>query len=113
MADALRERMQAAGLNLTGRERSRPLTDDDFRQVTLPMVNWWAVMVDEFAAQQGITPEKFMGDILTEGLYEVYLEFMAQRNDAVRAAADEVATCIQSPYPNHNQRNDHCPKSQR
>jgi hypothetical protein len=38
------------------------------------------------AAQQGITPEKFMSDILTEGLYEVYLEFMAQRNDHIRAA---------------------------
>jgi hypothetical protein len=86
MADALRERMQAAGLDTRPRTEPRPLTDKHFRHVTLPVVKWWAVMVDEFAAQQGITPEKFMADILTEGLYEVYLEFMAQKNEAIRAA---------------------------
>lgn len=83
-ADALRERIQAAGL--TGMPRERPLTDDDFRRVTLPVINWQAVMVDELAAQQGITPEKFMSGILSEGLYEAYLEFNAQRQEVIRAA---------------------------
>jgi len=87
MADALRERMQAAGLDTKPRTKPRPRTDDDYRPVTLPVVKWWAVMVDEFAAQQGITPEQFMQPILSEGLYEVYLELMAQRNDHLRAAA--------------------------
>lgn len=78
--------MQAAGLDTRPRTEPRPLTDKHFRHVTLPVVEWWAVLVDELAAQQGITPEKFMADILTEGLYEVYLEFMAQTNEAIRAA---------------------------
>ena len=83
-ADALHERIRAAGL--TGKKRERPLTDDDFRRVTLPVIHWQAVMVDELAAQQGITPEKFMSAILSEGLYEAYLEFHAQRQEAIRAA---------------------------
>ena len=83
---ALLERMRAAGLDTSRRVRP-PTTENDYRQVSLQVVKWWAVMVDEFAAQQGISPEKFMGDILTEGLYEVYLEFMAQKNAAARAAA--------------------------
>ena len=85
-AAALLERMQKAGFDRSARPRPPP-TEKDYRNVTLPVVEWWAVRVDEFAAQQGITPEKFMSAILSEGLYEVYLEFMAQRNDAARIAA--------------------------
>jgi hypothetical protein len=82
-ADALRDRMRAAGV-LGRPARERPLTDDDFRQVTLPVIHWQAIMVDELAAQQGITPEKFMSAILQEGLYEAFLEFNAQRQEAIR-----------------------------
>ena len=53
--DALHERIQAAGL--TGKPRERPLTEpapskdgDDFRRVSLSVINWQAVMVDELAA---------------------------------------------------------------
>jgi hypothetical protein len=85
-ADALRERLTAAGLSMTPTDNPRPRTDADFRQVTLAVVNWQAVMVDELAARQGIAPERFMSAILSEGLYEAYIEVMAQRNDLIRAA---------------------------
>ena len=52
----------------------------------MPVINWQAVKVDELAAQQGIAPEKFMSAILSEGLYEAYLEFYAQQREAIRAA---------------------------
>jgi hypothetical protein len=42
-------------------------------------------MVDDLADRQGITPEKFMNAILTEGLFEANLELRAQMNDAARA----------------------------
>jgi hypothetical protein len=81
-ADALLGRMGAAGL--TGNPRHHFLTDDNFREIPLPVVRWQAVMAEELAAQQGITPEKFMGDILSEGLYEAFLEFNAQRREVIR-----------------------------
>jgi len=34
---------------------------------------------------RGITPEKFMNAILTEGLFEAYLELRAQMIEAARA----------------------------
>jgi len=81
-ANALLERMRAAGL--TGRGPDHLLKDDNFREISLPVVRWQAVMVEELAARQGITPEKFMGDILSEGLYEAFLEFNNQRRELIR-----------------------------
>lgn len=43
-------------------------------------------MVAALAAAQGIAPEKFMGDVLGEGLHEAFLELTAQRNERLRAA---------------------------
>ena len=42
-------------------------------------------MVDDLADWQGITLEKFMNAILTEGLFEANLELRAQMNNAARA----------------------------
>ena len=41
-------------------------------------------MVDDLAGRQRITSEKFMSTILSEGLFEAYLELRAQMNDAAR-----------------------------
>ena len=41
-------------------------------------------MVDDLAGRQRITSEKFMSAILSEGLFEAYLELRAQMNDAAR-----------------------------
>ena len=52
------------------------------RSVTLDVSEYFVVMVDDLAGRQRITSEKFMSAILSEGLFEAYLELRAQMNDA-------------------------------
>ncbi len=52
---------------------------------TLDVPEHFVAMVDDLAGRQGLTPEKFMNAILTEGLFEAYLELRGQMNDAARA----------------------------
>jgi hypothetical protein len=54
------------------------------RSVTLDVSEYFVVMVDDLAGRQRITSEKFMSTILSEGLFEAYLELRAQMNDAAR-----------------------------
>jgi hypothetical protein len=55
------------------------------RSLTLDAPEYFVAIVDDPAGRLGITPEKFMNAILTEGLFEAYLELRAQMNDAARA----------------------------
>ena len=55
------------------------------RSLTLDVPEYFVAIVDDPAGRQGITPEKFMNAILTEGLFEANLELRAQMNDAGRA----------------------------
>ena len=55
------------------------------RCLTLDVPEYFVAIVDDPAGRQGITPEKFMNAILTEGLFEANLELRAQMNDAGRA----------------------------
>jgi hypothetical protein len=55
------------------------------RSLTLDVPEYFVAVVDDPAGRQGITPEKFMNAILTEGLFEANLELRAQMNDAARA----------------------------
>ena len=53
--------------------------------ITLDVPEYFVAMVDDLADWQGITLEKFMNAILTEGLFEANLELRAQMNNAARA----------------------------
>ena len=55
------------------------------RSLTLDVPEYFVAIGDDPAGRQGITPENFMNAILTEGLFEAYLELRAQMNDAARA----------------------------
>ena len=54
------------------------------RSLTLDVPEYFVAIVDDPAGRQGITPEKFMNAILTEGLFELS-QLRAQMNDAARA----------------------------
>lgn len=78
-AEALLARMRAEGQSRRG--------------ATATVPGFLAAMAEGLAQQQGITPEAFYSAILSEGLYEAYMEFEAQKREvaaALRRASESV-----------------------
>ena len=73
------------------------------RSITLDVPEYFVAMVDDLACRQGITPEKFMNAILTEGLFEAYLELRAQMIEAARAKKQISPAANKQHKPNDDQ----------
>lgn len=72
-ADRLYDRMKSQGY---GRIDKTPATR---HPVTLDVPDFFLTLATALAADQGISREAFMAQILTEGLHEAFLEFNHQR----------------------------------
>jgi hypothetical protein len=77
-ADAVMQRMKAAGYDPAPKPADEPRSPKPMREVSLSVTEFWLVMAGELAAAQGITAEAFMAEILQEGLFEAFLEMQAQ-----------------------------------
>jgi hypothetical protein len=80
-ADAVIERMKAAGYDPRPKRPGEPSAPKPMREVSLTVAEFWHVMAEALAAEQGISPEQFMAAILQEGLFEAFLEMQAQRRE--------------------------------
>ena len=85
-ADAIQTRMKAAGYGSQPQQAEAKKSRLATRRVSFPIREFWAIVADELAAAQGITPQAFMAAILSAGLYEAFLEVEAQRRALERAA---------------------------
>jgi hypothetical protein len=80
-ADAVIGRMKAAGYDPRPKHPGEPRAPKPMREVSLSVTEFWHVMADALAAEQGISAEQFMAAILQEGLFEAFLEMQAQRRN--------------------------------
>jgi hypothetical protein len=82
---ALLERMKEAGFHFWSKvEEGTKLKPGKMRKASVRVPVYYLLMAEELARWQGITAEQFMSAILTEGLYEAFLEVNVQKNHAAR-----------------------------
>jgi hypothetical protein len=77
--------MKEAGFHFWSKvEEGTKLKPAKMRKASVRVPVYYLLMAEELARWQGITAEEFMSAILTEGLYEAFLEVNAQKNQAAR-----------------------------
>ena len=84
-AEALLARMKAEGYSKTPPLPGETRPPVAKRCVTATVPGFFVVMAEGLAERQGISPEEFYSAILTEGLYEAYMEFEAQKRELATA----------------------------